>query len=199
MAKNAIEALAPQIKACRLCHAKLPHEPNPVFAFHPDAKIIVIGQAPGAKVHDSGIAWNDISGRLLREWLGVSDAEFYDSSLFALMPMAFCYPGKAKSGDLPPRPECAPQWHERLLQEMPQIKLKLLIGQFAHRYYLKEHYVNVTENVRRFEQFQPTVFPLPHPSPLNRRWLKQNRWFGKEVLPQLQLQVSKVIAGEDDP
>jgi len=156
-----------------------------VFAAHPDARIVIIGQAPGARVHASGIPWDDVSGRLLREWLGVTDVEFYDPALFSLMPMAFCFPGKAKSGDLPPPPECAPQWHDALLSHMPCISHKILIGRFAQEYYLGKRHVSVTENVRHFRDFLPDEFPLPHPSPLNRRWLKQNPWFSQEVLPVL--------------
>ena len=144
------------------------------------AKILIIGQAPGSKVHASDIPWDDASGRLLREWMQVDDATFYNAKKIALMPMGFCYPGKGKSGDLPPRPECAPLWHQSLLTLMKNIQLTILIGQYSQRYYLKDKLkTNLTETVRSFKEYLPDYIPFPHPSPRNRIWLKRNDWFAR--------------------
>ncbi len=160
-----------------------------------DSRIMIIGQAPGSKVHNTGIPWNDPSGNLLREWMEVDKQTFYDSRRIALMPMGFCYPGKGKSGDLPPRPECAPQWHTALLRQMPRIELTLLIGQYSQRYYLGDRIrSNLTETVRHFQDYLPELFPLPHPSPRNRLWLKKNPWFAAEVLPVFKARVSRLLA-----
>ncbi len=178
--------LLQDIAACIVCQAHLPHTPRPVLQASPQARILIIGQAPGAKVHQSGIPWQDQSGNELRRWLGVSSDQFYDSSLFALVPMGFCYPGKGTSGDLPPRPECAPLWHEKLLTAMPHIQLTILIGMYAQNRYLgKESMANVTENVRNFRKYMPRYMPLVHPSPRNKIWHKKNPWFETEVLPEL--------------
>ncbi len=148
------------------------------------SRIVIIGQAPGSKVHNSGIPWNDPSGNLLREWMGVDKDTFYDAEQIALMPMGFCYPGKGKSGDLPPRPECAPHWHKLLLEQMQQVELAILIGQYSQKYYLGDAAkANLTTTVRHFEDYLPRFFPLPHPSPRNRLWLKKNPWFAEQVLP----------------
>ncbi len=172
----------------------MPLGANPVVAAHPEAKILIIGQAPGTSVHKTGIPWDDPSGRQLRKWLGVSNPVFYDETNIALMPMGFCYPGKGKTGDLPPRPECAPQWHEPLFKKMPNIELVILIGQYAQRYYLKEHIKrNLTETVRAFQEYMPKYLPLPHPSPRNRFWLTKNPWFEEQVLPELQERVKKIL------
>lgn len=182
--------LAGRIRACRVCEKALGFEPRPVCAFGSASKIVIVGQAPGRKVHDSGVPWNDPSGRLLREWLGVGEVAFYDTAKFALMPMGFCYPGGGKRGDLPPRPECAPLWHERILGMMTGHRLILLVGLYAQRYYLGERsHTTLTENVRDFRGFLPRYFPLPHPSPRNRAWLARNSWFAKEVLPELRARV----------
>jgi len=154
------------------------------------SKIVIVGQAPGAKVHASGVPWQDASGRKLREWLAVDDASFYDPDKFALIPMGFCYPGKGSSGDLPPRKECAPLWHERLFGEMKASSLVLLIGLYAQNYYLKGRgHSTLTENVRSFQDFLPKYLPLPHPSPRNRLWFIRNPWFQDEVLPELRARV----------
>lgn len=182
-----LETLLRDVRACRLCEAELPLGPNPVVHLSGSARLLIIGQAPGTRVHDTGIPWNDPSGDRLREWLQMDRETFYDSSRVAIMPMGFCYPGKGKSGDLPPRPECAPQWHQRLLQAMPEISLTLLVGDYAQRYYLGREAarLTLTERVKRWQNYQPAYFPLVHPSPRNRLWLSRNPWFETEVIPAL--------------
>ena len=158
------------------------------------SRILIIGQAPGQRVHDSGVPWQDRSGDNLRAWLGVEKETFYDSSLFALMPMGFCYPGKGKSGDLPPRPECAPHWHPQLLALMKSVRLTLLIGQYSQVYYLSERVKeNLTATVQHFRDFLPQFLPLPHPSPRNGIWLRRNPWFEQELLPVLKTIVSREL------
>jgi len=161
---------------------------------HPNARIAIIGQAPGIKVHQSGVPWDDASGRTLRTWLGVNEAQFYNPELFAIVPMGFCYPGNGKSGDLPPRPECAPQWHGPLLEAMPNIELTLLIGQYAQAHYLGDRAKrNLTETVRNYKGYLPEQLPLPHPSPRNRFWQAKNPWFTEKVVPELQRRVQAVM------
>ena len=151
---------------------------------HPKASLLVIGQAPGAKVHESGIPWDDASGDRLRDWLGLTPDIFYGDQV-AIVPMGFCFPGSSKSGDLPPRPECAPAWHTKLLSEMPNIQLTLLIGAYAQRYYLPDAHATLTQTVKNFRDWLPHTLPLPHPSPRNNIWLRKNPWFEAEVLPEL--------------
>ena len=187
-------SLVKEIKGCTVCQKHLPLGPRPVFAASPSAKIIIIGQSPGAKVHASGIPWDDASGRLLREWLQVDDDTFYNEKKIALMPMGFCYPGKSTSGDMPPRPECAPLWHAVLLRHMKKIKLNILIGQYSQQYYLGETTMkNLTETVLNYKKYLPHYLPLPHPSPRNRIWLKKNRWFETDLLPVLRKKVKEVL------
>lgn len=181
-----MEDLLHDIRQCSICSKHLQLGPRPVVSAHKDSKIVIIGQAPGTKVHNSGVPWDDASGKQLRKWLHVSDEEFYNEKLFAIVPMGFCYPGKGKSGDLPPRSECAPQWHEALLDEMPNLELVILIGMYAQNYYLKKKAKRtLTETVANFKAYLPDYFVLPHPSPRNRFWLTKNPWFDKEVLPIL--------------
>ncbi|WP_417617070.1 uracil-DNA glycosylase family protein [Oceanisphaera sp.] len=182
-----------QARACRICEAQLPLGPRPVLQMAPNARIMIIGQAPGLRVHETGIPWNDPSGDTLRRWLQLSREQFYNPELVAIMPMGFCYPGKGKSGDLPPRPECAPAWHEQLLELLPNIELTLLIGQYAQRHYLGKQYQTLTETVRHWREFAPTRLPLPHPSPRNRHWLTRNPWFEQEELPALRQRVHQVL------
>ncbi len=189
-----MQELLQQIKQCTLCAKHLPLGANPVISVHTEAKILIIGQAPGTKVHYSGIPWNDQSGIRLRQWLDVENDLFYDNTIFGIVPMGFCYPGKGKSGDLPPRPECAPEWHEVLFKQMPKVQLTLLIGQYAQKYYLKKNAKkNLTQTVAHYEEYLPTYFPLPHPSPRNRLWLKKNDWFEKNIVPQLKNVIHSII------
>jgi uracil-DNA glycosylase len=191
----AMENLLAEIRACQICRDHLPLGTRPIVQFSTKSRILLIGQAPGARVHASGIPWDDTSGDTLRQWLGVDKSHFYNPDLFALMPMGFCYPGSGKSGDLPPRPECAPTWHERILAQMPDIQLTLLIGQYAQNRYLGNRMQgNLTETVRLWHNFLPSYLPLPHPSPRNRIWLKKNDWFEQEVTPELQIRV-KIALG----
>lgn len=182
-----MQNLLENIKNCKICEEHLPLGCRPVVTAHPNAKVMIIGQAPGTKVHASGVPWDDASGKQLRKWLNVTNEQFYNEELFAIVPMGFCYPGKGKSGDLPPRKECAPQWHQQLLDEMPNLELIILIGMYAQKYYLKENAKRtLTETVNHYKDYQPKYFVLPHPSPRNRFWLTKNPWFEKHVVPDLQ-------------
>lgn len=182
-----MEKLLEEIKECQICAHALPHSVNPVVTADTESRIAIIGQAPGSIVHQTGIPWNDKSGDRLREWMGVSKDLFYDTKVFALIPMGFCYPGKGKTGDLPPRKECASQWHDQLFNQMKNLELILLIGSYAQSYYLKNNpYKTLTQTVENYKEFLPKHFVLPHPSPRNNIWLKRNMWFEKEVLPSLQ-------------
>ena len=167
--------LVHQVADCTICSAGLPLAPKPIFHVHPDAKVALLSQAPGRLAHVSGVPWDDPSGRRLREWLGVTEEEFYYSNAFGIVPMGFCYPGKGKGGDLPPRPECAPKWHKPLLQLMPNIELKILIGAHAQKHFLgKRRAATLTATVRQYETFLPEYFVLPHPSPRNQIFLRKN-------------------------
>jgi uracil-DNA glycosylase len=189
-----LDDLLRAIRDCRLCAAHLAHEPRPVVVVHPRARILIAGQAPGTRVHATGIAWNDPSGENLRDWLGVTREEFYDPASFALVPMGFCYPGKGPGGDLPPRRECAETWHPRLLPSLPGIELRVVIGQYSMRYHLGDRWRDsVTSTVRAFADFLPTLVPIPHPSPRNRLWLRKNPWFADELLPRLRERVRAIL------
>jgi len=157
------------------------------------ARLLIVGQAPGLRVHKTGMPFNDASGRRLREWLQISEEDFYDPDGVAIMPMGFCYPGKGKSGDLPPRPECAPQWHQPILAELPQIQLTLLVGQYAQKYYLQDGYKTLTERVRNWRELPENILPLPHPSPRNQIWLHKNPWFEQEVVVELRRRMGKLF------
>lgn len=186
--------LLEEIRSCTVCSSFFVHEPRPVINVSASAKLLIIGQAPGRKVHESGVPWDDASGRNLRGWLGISDEDFYNDELVALVPMGFCYPGSGKSGDLPPRPECAPLWHEKLLEACKSVRLTLLIGQYAQKYYLgKGSKSTLTETVKTYQDYLPKYLPLPHPSPRNRIWMRRNPWFEEELLPELKVQVSKFL------
>ena len=188
-----MEELLSQIRACRLCEKRLPHGPRPVIQANRESRILIIGQAPGRHVHESGIPWNDPSGVTLRKWLGVDDEDFYDPKKIAHMPMGFCYPGKAKNGDLPPQAQCAETWHDKLESEFDFVRLRLIIGAYAQKRYLV-NFRSVTQAVKSWKDYGPELFPLPHPSPLNRRWLKTNPWFESEVLPALRRAVRTALS-----
>ena len=189
-----MKKLLQQIRSCHVCEKFLELGANPIISASTKSKIIIIGQAPGKIVHTTGIPWNDKSGDNLRNWLGIDKATFYNDEIIALIPMGFCYPGKGNSGDLQPRPECAPLWHQKLLSKMPDTKLILLVGQYAQNYYLTDSAKNtLTETVRSFKDYLPNYFPLPHPSPRNNIWQAKNKWFGKKVLPELKTQVQSII------
>lgn len=189
-----MKQLLQEIKQCTICQDKLPHTVRPVVTAHANSKIAIIGQAPGSVVHQTGIPWDDASGQRLRSWLNVSSETFYNPEIFALIPMGFCYPGKGKTGDLPPRPECAPLWHAQLLHKMPHLELILLVGSYAQAYYLKtQRKKTLTETVRHFEEFLPHYFPLPHPSPRNNIWMAKNQWFETAVIPALQQQIQLIL------
>jgi uracil-DNA glycosylase len=183
------------IAACRLCAPTLPHEPRPVVQIGPTARIVIIGQAPGARVHESGIPWNDASGERLREWTGIPGEIFYDAAKVALMPMGFCYPGAGKSGDLPPRPECAPLWHDRVLALLPPDRLLLLVGSYAQaRYLTGPRKLSMTENVRRQPGLSARLVALPHPSWRSSIWMARNPWFETDTLPMLRREVRRWLA-----
>ncbi len=189
-----MQELLTEIGKCRVCEPFLEHGCRPVVSAAPQSKIIVIGQAPGRRVHESGIPWDDQSGKNLRSWLGVDNAQFYDPKLFGIVPMGFCYPGTGKSGDLPPRKECAPLWHPRLMEAFTDVKLVLLIGMYAQKAYLgKAAKPTLTATVTEWNTFLPKYLPLPHPSPRNNIWQRKNSWFEKLLLPQLKGIVKDVL------
>lgn len=189
-----MKKLLQDIHNCDHCFSSLKHGPRPVIAAHKESSILIIGQAPGAKVHASGIPWDDKSGDNLRQWMNIDKSTFYDTKKIALIPMGFCYPGKGKSGDLPPRKECAPLWHDLLLSQIKDVKLVLLIGQYAQKYYLKKEIKKtLTETVENYEDYLPQYFVLPHPSPRNNIWQSKNKWFKHYVIPDLQEKIKEVL------
>ncbi|HAS8424912.1 TPA: uracil-DNA glycosylase family protein [Vibrio vulnificus] len=189
-----LEQLLTQIRACQVCASALPLGANPVVQAHSEAKILIIGQAPGTKVHHTSIPWNDASGNRLRAWLDIEKQTFYNPKQIAIMPMGFCYPGQGQSGDLPPRKECAPLWHEALLKHLPNIELTLLIGQYAQNRYLSNKPKTLTETVQNWQAWLPDYLPLPHPSPRNTLWLRKNPWFEEQTVPYLRQQVHQRLS-----
>ncbi|MCD4502215.1 uracil-DNA glycosylase family protein [Chromobacterium vaccinii] len=190
---SALGGLLAEIAACRECEASLPCGPRPALRAAEDSRILLAGQAPGRKVHESGIPWDDASGKRLREWLGVEADVFYDPECFAIVPMGFCYPGTGSSGDLPPRPECSKLWHPRLLPLLERTELVLAVGSYAQAYHLPSRKRTLTETVAAWREYYPGVIPLPHPSPRNQMWLARNRWFEAELLPTLRQRVAEVL------
>lgn len=188
-----MKKLLSEIRKCTLCE-DLPCGPNPVVTASIQSKVIIIGQAPGSVVHESGIPWDDKSGDNLRSWMDIDKHSFYDTEKIAIIPMGFCYPGRGKSGDLPPRKECAPRWHQQLLSKLNQVELIMLIGKYAQDYYLqKAKKRTLTETVKNYQSYLPQYFVLPHPSPRNNIWMAKNEWFKKEVIPELRSVISELL------
>lgn len=195
ISEEKLTRLLTEVRACRLCALHLPHEPRPMLRATAMARLVIIGQAPGNKVHQTGLSWNDPSGDRLRDWTGLSRQKFYDERSVALVSMGFCYPGTVKGADLPPRKECAPLWHSRIMAEMPEVQLTLLVGSYAQRYYLTDvHQLTLETRVRGFQSFlSQGYFPLPHPSWRTMGWIKQRPWFSEKVLPALKDAIARVF------
>lgn len=191
-----LERLVAEIRACRLCEAHLPHGPKPVLHLSATAKLCIVSQAPGLRVHETGLSFNDASGDRLRDWMGVDRATFYDQSRVAIAAMAFCFPGyNAQGHDLPPRKECAATWRERLFAALPQFGTTLLVGSYAQAWHLRGRIKpTMTETVKAWREYAPRYIPLPHPSWRNSGWLKKNPWFGEDLLPYLRRRVRRVLA-----
>ncbi len=193
--KPSFEQLLAEARDCRRCADRLPLGCRPVLRASTTARVLIVGQAPGTRVHESGIPWDDASGRRLRQWLDLDEERFYDSRRIAIIPMGLCYPGRGRSGDLPPVPECAPLWHGRLVPRLRKVSLTLLIGQYAQAHYLgPRRAATLTETVRAWREHAPDYLPLPHPSPRNTLWLKRNPWFEEEVIPMLQERIRRALA-----
>jgi uracil-DNA glycosylase len=191
----AVRRLLAEVRRCTLCAAHLPHGPRPVLQLDPRARILIAGQAPGSKVHASGVPFEDASGDRLRAWCGIDTATFYDPRQVAILPMGLCYPGAGPSGDLPPRPECAPAWRPRLLGALDTVELTLLVGQYAQAWHLgAAARPTLTETVRAWRDYWPASLPLPHPSPRNNIWLSRNPWFATDVLPALRRRIRTLLA-----
>jgi len=189
-----LSRVSAEAKACTVCAEHLPYAPKPVFLVGSAARLLIVGQAPGRRVHETGIPWNDPSGDALREWLAMDRAAFYDSSRIAIVPAGLCYPGTVNGADLPPRPECAPVWQPRFRAALPRLRLTLLIGRYAQAYYLgKRRKQSLAETVRAYRSYLPEFFPLPHPSWRNKLWLKSNPWFELRVIPALRESVDACI------
>lgn len=188
---DAFSRLLAEVRACRLCVDHLEDGPNPVLQASPSARVLIAGQAPGRRVHESGVPFDDPSGERLRAWMGVDRAVFYSEKI-AILPMGFCFPGSGRSGDLPPRPECADTWRTRLLHELGDVRLTLVIGRYAMAWHLRDRR-GVTEIVTDWPRYAPTIVPLPHPSPRNRRWFAKNPWFEEEVVPHLRRRVAAAL------
>ena len=189
-----LSTLLTRIRACRLCAEHLPLGPRPVLQAGERARILIVGQAPGKRVHASGVPWDDPSGRRLREWMGIAETAFYDAQRVAIVPMGYCYPGRGNGGDNPPRRECAETWLDPLLERLGQIRLTLLVGQYAQRHFLgPRRKESLTETVRAWREYLPTQLPLPHPSPRNQPWFARNPWFEQDLLPHLRQRVRQAL------
>ncbi len=189
--QTGVDDLLSSIRACTVCAAHLAAGPRPIVQFSQTSRLVIVGQAPGARVHASGIPWDDASGDRMRDWTGLSKPEFYDPARVALVPMGFCFPGSRAGGDLPPRPECAPLWHEQVMAVLPEDRLILLVGSYAQARYLgRDRRPSLTETVRAFDAFGPNMFPLPHPSWRSGGWMQRNPWFEAEVLPALRARMA---------
>jgi uracil-DNA glycosylase len=187
-----LPGLLADIRACRACAQHI--QPRPVLVAESGARLLIAGQAPGSRVHASGIPWDDVSGQRLRDWLGLDEAQFYDASRVAIVPMGFCYPGQGRSGDLPPRPECRVLWHDRLFACLPALRVRVIIGEYAQAYHLAgRRKANLTDTVAAWRDYAPAVFPLPHPSPRNRGWLARQPAFETELLPALRSAVHAAL------
>ena len=182
------------VRACRICEEHLVDGVRPIVQVAARAKIVIIGQAPGRKVHESGVPWDDPSGVRLRSWLGITPEQFYDPNNVAIIPMGFCFPGNGTSGDLPPRPECAPTWHDELLSHLSSDRLDVIIGRYAQDRYIETNEKTLTAVVEKWRDHLPNRIVMPHPSPRNRRWLSQNPWFETDAVPHLQRRVAEVLA-----
>jgi uracil-DNA glycosylase len=193
MSKRAFNSLIASVRECTLCANELVAGVRPVLQVHPEARILIAGQAPGSKVHATGVPFDDPSGNRLRDWMGIDRDTFYDETRIAILPMGFCYPGKGKSGDLPPKPICAETWRDKLINALPNIHLTLVIGQYAQAWHLPIQHDTLTETVRDWANYDDDLMPLPHPSPRNNIWLKKNPWFESETLPVLKRRVAKAI------
>lgn len=192
---DALEPLRAEVAACRLCAADLPLGPRPIVQIGANARVLIASQAPGRRAHMTGMPFDDRSGDVLRAWLGLDRATFYDPERIAILPTGFCYPGRGPGGDLPPRPDCAPRWHARLLAAMPEIRLTLVIGRHALAHHLGARARStLTGTVHAFAEYLPEIFPLPHPSPRNGPWLRANPWFARHVLPALRAEVARALA-----
>jgi len=190
------ETLLAKVRACTLCEPELPMGAHPVLQLHPAARLLVVGQAPGRRVHETGIPFNDPSGDRLRDWMGIDRDTFYDPRKLAIIPMGFCYPGTGKSGDLPPRTECAATWRQCLLDQLPNVELTLAIGQYAQAWHLGPGRCSVTEAVRSWRDYSPQLVPLPHPSPRNNLWLRRNPWFEQELIPVLRERIAELLSAQ---
>ncbi len=188
-----LDLLLDEIRGCQICAAHLPLGPRPVVQIHSDARILIAGQAPGRRVHTSGVPFQDPSGVRLREWMGVDEDVFYDPRLVAILPMGFCFPGTGKSGDNPPRPECAPAWRQSVLDKLTEVRLTLVLGRYAQAYHLGGTAASVTEAVASWREYWPEMLPLPHPSPRNQAWFKRNGWFEEDILPKLRERVTDLV------
>jgi len=189
-----LDTLLAEVRACTLCAKHLPHGVRPVVQLHAQARILVVSQAPGRRVHGTGVPFADASGDRLRHWMGITREVFYDPERTAILPMGFCYPGSGGSGDLRPRPECAPAWRERLLEHLRHLEVTLVLGRYALGYHLADTPLPLTETVRRWRTYWPSVIPLPHPSPRNNLWMRRNPWFEAELLPSLRERISEVLS-----